>query len=69
MRWRHDADEPSKDGTTRSRFVFAWKKTRVGEFIVWLESYEIHETYFLPENGAQGWWAETGRNTVGYYYP
>jgi len=68
MRWKHEADEQPKDGAKRSRFVFAWKKTRVGKFIVWLEMYEVHETYFQPASGAPGWWAETSRNTADYYY-
>ena len=57
MKWRIRKQE-YKNGDLRDRRVFAWRKTRVCEYRVWLETYVIREKYFQPVNGNTGWWAE-----------
>ena len=47
-----------KHGDLRDRRVFAWRKTQVGKYWVWLETYQIREQYFQPVGGNPGWWAE-----------
>lgn len=68
MRWKTAKPPPPKGGDTRSRKVFAWRPTKVGEYTVWLERYIIEEQYFQPAGGNPGWWSEKGRYTLVYYY-
>ena len=74
MRWK--LKSPPKVGDTRTRLVFAWKKTRVGDHIVWLEQYQVYEEYvyvryedfmegFYSRPGEQ--WIETSRYVCDYY--
>jgi hypothetical protein len=48
--------------------VFAWKKTRVGDYCVWLETYQLTEKYFVSAGGNQAWWSEVSRETLDYFY-
>jgi hypothetical protein len=48
--------------------VFAWKKTRVGDYYVWLETYQLTEKYFVSAGGNQAWWSEVSRETLDYFY-
>lgn len=64
MRWRVAEEPMPNGGDTRTRWVFAWKPVRVGNHMVWLSGYEIHERFFEPRGGQNGWWSETGRNCI-----
>ena len=68
MQWNREPEPVLKDGETRTRRVFAWKRTPVGKKIVWLERYEVHERYFAPAGGCPGWWSESSRNTLEPHY-
>ena len=57
MRWRANPPPKPKHNEKRVRLVFAWKPKLVGGDIVWLESYEVHETWFEPRSGPPGWWS------------
>ena len=65
MKWKYA--EP-KSGDKRTRRVFAWRKTKIGEYIVWLETYEIDEIFFQPAGGNPGWWSEKAKRTLVYYF-
>lgn len=62
MRWR--LDKEPKNGDIRYRYVFAWKKTIVGQYVVWLETFVIEEKYYEPTGGNKGWWVETIRSIL-----
>lgn len=64
MRWVEKKDATPKHGDIRYRYIFAWKKTRVKQFIVWLETYVIKEQFFEPSSGMSGWWTETERDIL-----
>ena len=68
MQWNRVREPALKGGDTRVRRVFAWNRTPVGEKVVWLERYEVHERYFEPVGGGPGWWSESGRNTLEPHY-
>jgi hypothetical protein len=57
MKWRIKKQE-YKSGDLRDRRVFAWRKTQVGDYWVWFETYQIREKYFQPVGGNPGWWQE-----------
>lgn len=59
MQWNREPEPVLKGGERRARRVFAWKRTPVGDKIVWLERYEVHERYFAPAGGGPGWWSES----------
>lgn len=58
MRWRVNEEWVPKQGDRRDRLVFAWKKTRVEGWWVWLEHYYVTEKYYEPASGMPGWWSE-----------
>lgn len=64
MRWKRKIEKPPEGGDRRTRRVFAWKKTPVRDYIVWLEFYEITEVYFQPAGGNPGWWSEVSRDIL-----
>ena len=66
MKWKEKLKTPF-NGQVRHRKVFAWKKTMVGEYIVWLEFYGVEERYFLAANGT-GWWTQSKKYTLEYMY-
>ncbi len=68
MKFKIKKTLPPKGGDKRTRRVFAWKKTRVGEYWVWLEHYEVHEVFFAPAGGNPGWWSEKERNILVWMY-
>ena len=68
MKFKIKETTPPKHGDRRTRRIFAWKKTRVGKYWVWLECYEVHEKFFQPTGGNAGWWSETGRNVLVWMY-
>jgi hypothetical protein len=68
MKFKIQKVDPSKHNNTRTRRVFAWKKTKVGDYHVWLEHYEVHERFYAPVGGNPGWWSETSRNVLEWYY-
>ena len=68
MKWKVQESKTPKNGETRTRRVFAWKKTRVGDYYVWLETYQITEKYFVSVGGNQAWWYEISRETLDYIY-
>ena len=68
MKWKVQEPKPPKNGDTRTRRVFAWKKTRVGDYCVWLETYQITEKYFVSAGGKHAWWSEVSRETLDYFY-
>ena len=43
MKWK--AKKEPKEGDFRCRKVFAWFPTRVNDYTVWLESFEVKEVY------------------------
>jgi hypothetical protein len=47
--------------------VFAWKRTKVGDYIVWLEFYGIEERFFMSVTG-NGWWTQSKKYTLEYMY-
>lgn len=61
MRWPKNPPAPATPGDTRSRRVFALRPTEVGDSIVWLETYEIHEVYTTKG------WIESNRNVLDFY--
>lgn len=67
MQWSVKRETAPKDGQTRIRHVFAWTPAKVGDVMVWLESYAIYERFFRPPSGAPGWWSEDSRETLDYY--
>ncbi len=68
MKWKIKTNTPPKGGDTRKRRVFAWRKTRVGEYWVWLETYQVTERFFAPAGGGPGWWSEVSRETLVWMY-
>ena len=64
MKFKIKTITPPKHGEHRTRRVFAWRKTRVGDYWVWLETYEVHERFFQPVCGGPGWWSETSTNVL-----
>jgi hypothetical protein len=67
MRWKIKTVVIPKNGEVRTRRVFAWKKTKVGQYMVWLEFYQVTEKFYQPVGGTPGWWSEIGRDTCDYY--
>ena len=63
MKWKIKKNT-LKDGDVRYRKVFAWKKTKVGDYWVWLETYEITERFFQSVGGNQSWWTEIKREPL-----
>lgn len=63
MRWKYEPERP-KNGDIRVKRVFAWKKTRIGNYIIWLETYQVTEKYFEPVGGNPGWWSEISKETL-----
>ena len=68
MKFKIKKVDAPKKGNTRTRRVFAWKKTTVGDYQVWLEHYEVHERFYKPVGSTPGWWFETSRNVLEWYY-
>lgn len=68
MQWNREQAPVLKGGEKRTRRVFAWRPTPVGDKIVWLERYDVHECYFAPAGGGPGWWHESSRNTLEPHY-
>jgi len=68
MKWKIKKQENPKNGDIRTRKVFAWRKTKVKEYWVWLETYQITEKYFISVGGNQSWWSEIDRVTLEYSY-
>ena len=58
MKWKIKKQPNYKGGDLRDRTVFAWRKTKVGDYHVWLETYCVRERYFQPISGTPGWWSE-----------
>ena len=67
MRWKIKVDKPPTGGDRRTRKVFAWRRTPVRDYIVWLEFFTIEEIYFQPAGGNAGWWSELSRDLLDYY--
>jgi hypothetical protein len=63
MKWK--SSEP-KDGDKRTRRVFAWRKTKIGDYIVWLETYEIDEIFYEHISTTPGFWSEIKKRTLEY---
>lgn len=57
MRWKAEKPKAPQNGDTRTSLKFAWKKVRINEEWVWLESYWLHEHYCLQTNDT-GLWLE-----------
>jgi hypothetical protein len=68
MKWKVEELERPKNGDTRTRRLFAWRKTKVNNYWVWLETYQITEKYFVSAGGNQAWWSEVSRETLDYFY-
>jgi hypothetical protein len=66
MKWKEKVEIPFT-GQVRHRRVFAWKRTKVGDYIVWLEFYGIEERFFMSVTG-NGWWTQTKKYTLEYMY-
>ena len=67
MKWKIKKPE-DKAGDLRDRKVFAWRKTKVGDYWVWLETYRIRERYFQPISGTPGWWSEVEKSPLFWDY-
>jgi hypothetical protein len=68
MKFKIAKIDPPKRNDIRIRRIFAWKKTRVGDYEVWLESYQVTEKFFQPAGGNPGWWSETDRTVLEWMY-
>lgn len=68
MRWKSDNQEP-KAGDIRHRNKFAWLPTRVNDYGVWLETYQVTEEYKAMYDfvDATMEWVEISRRTNDYY--
>lgn len=66
MRWLTKSEVQPQGGEVRYKKVFAWKKTKVGLYTVWLEYFEVKERFFEPISGNPGWWSEESR-TASFY--
>lgn len=64
MKWRA---ETGTLGNFRCRRVFAWIPTRVGEWTVWLEFFQVEERFIQPVNGKPGTWDEISRTHLEPY--
>lgn len=64
MRWNRKPAPAAGQWNIRERRVFAWKPTPVGDYIVWLEWFAVHEQFFQPASGSPGWWKESSRNVL-----
>lgn len=64
MRWKRKDEDNPEGGDRRTRRVFAWRRTPVRDYIVWLEYYLIEEVYFQPSGGNSGWWTEVSRDLI-----
>jgi hypothetical protein len=64
LKWKTKIDSPPVGGDRRTRGVFAWRKTQVRGYIVWLEKYQVEEVYFQPAGGNPGWWSEVSRDVI-----
>lgn len=58
MHWVTKVQEYPKGGDVRHTRRFAWRRTQVGRFTVWLEFYWVTESFFQPAGGGPGWWSE-----------
>lgn len=61
MKWKIKKEPILLGGEIRTRRVFAWHKTAVGDYWVWLQFYYVEERFFMPAGGGCGWWAEKRR--------
>ena len=68
MKWKVNTPPLPKNGDIRTKRVFAWRKTRVGQYYVWLETYQITEKYFVASGGNMSWWTEISREILDYVY-
>ena len=73
MKWK--AKKQPKEGDFRCRKVFAWFPTKVEEYTVWLETYEVKEFYQaiavvgeFNDIHKELQWVETDRWTLVYMY-
>lgn len=62
-----------KLGDTRNINKFAWKPTIVGNYKVWLESYQVTEQYKTNQanklsDDFECVWVEIKRGTLDYYF-
>jgi len=68
MKWK--ADPTPKVGDIRKWRVFAWRKTKVGDYWVWLETYQVTEEWcvHIPvdvwDGPRRSWWCEVSRETL-----
>lgn len=67
MRWRAERAPEPKDGDQRTRGRFAWLPTRVGETMVWLETYVVTEVWRHDPYGHDRW-IETDRELGVWMY-
>ena len=67
MKWKIEKTKRPNHGDIKKTRVFAWKKTKVGDHWVWLETYQITEKYFVSVGGNQAWWSEISRETLDYF--
>lgn len=73
MRWKHKKKE-WKEGDSRKRFPFAFLPTRVGEHMIWLETYVVYEQLKVVAKFDEGGfvypelqWVEISREVRDYY--
>jgi hypothetical protein len=68
MRWLTKRPEP-KVGDIRRRNKFAFLPTKVDEYTVWLESYQVTEEYkaMYDFQEVSMMWIEVSRRTLEYY--
>lgn len=68
MRWKLKNPKP-KIGDIRHSKAFALLPTIVGEYIVWLETWQVTEEYMLvvgPVGEPEPHWKEISRRTLDY---
>lgn len=65
MKWK--INPAPKVGDIRKRRVFAWDITKVGDYYVWLETYQVTEEWTVHKPidvwdwPHRSWWCETSR--------
>ena len=64
MRWITKTEQEPNRGDHRVARCFAWRRTQIGDYTIWLEWYEVHERVLTPVGGAPASWCETWRQVT-----
>lgn len=67
MRWKTTKPPLPKHNDTRITYPYAWKRTKIRDYIVWLEKYQKVERFYQPASGTPGWWHICELNLLKWY--